>query len=125
MIAVSTALLVVLIIIVLLLWGVYRLLKMIFLKIRKSFRDRKRAKDYARAERKRAKDYAKAEREVAEFEASIAMTKIIDQRKVFDSSRKYHHETTFMVYFKDGKKIALTVRDGSYQYDAFITRLRE
>lgn len=114
MIAVSTALLVVLIIIVLLLWGVYRLLKMIFLKIRKSFRDRKRTKDYA-----------KAEREVAEFEASIAMTKIIDQRKVFDSSRKYHHETTFMVYFKDGKKIALTVRDGSYQYDAFMTRLRE
>ncbi len=108
----STVLLVVLVVIVLFLYGVYRLLKWILKRIKKSLKDRKYAKDYARAVR-----------EAAEFEASIVKTNIIDRRKVFDSNRKYHYETTFMIYFKNNKKAALTVQDGSYQYDAFMSKL--
>lgn len=65
------------------------------------------------------------ERDVARFEASIAKTNIVDRRKVFDSSRKYHYETTFMIYFKNKMKAAITVQDGSYHYDALLSKLEE
>ncbi len=107
-----TVLLVVLAIIALFLYGVYRLFKWILKRTKKSLEEWKDAKDHARAKRK-----------VAEFEASIAKTSIVGRRKVFDSNRRYHYETTFMIYFKNHKKEALTVQDGSRQYDTFISKL--
>lgn len=114
-------------IIFLILWGIYKIIKAIFRKAKRNQRERKRSKERAKAERemeeltrKRSEERDKAERAMREFESSVAMTKIIEQRKVFDSSRKYHYETTFMLYFKNGQKTALTVENGSYHYDFLI-----
>lgn len=110
----STVLITTLSIIALIVYGIYRMLKLILKKTRKSIRYRRRVKEYKRAEC-----------EAVEFVASIDRTSIIDRRKVFDSNRKYHYETTFMIFFKNYKKTALTVKDGSHQYDALMSRLED
>ena len=108
----STVLLVALAAIGLILWGVFKLLKSIFKKTKKNVRRKK----FDRTQ-------AKIKREVKEFEASIAKTTIVQRRKVFDSNRKYHYETTFMIYFKNDTKAALTVLDGSYHYDVLLSKV--
>lgn len=108
----STILLVFLLVVALIVYGIYRLFKFTLKKTRRAIQDRKRTKEQKRAER-----------EVAEFEGSIARTSIVSRRKVFDSNRKHHYETTFMIYFNNHKKAALTVIDGSYHYDVLMSKI--
>lgn len=108
----STVLIVFLLVIALIVYGIYRLLKFTFKKTRRSIQDRKRTKEQKRAER-----------EVAKFEASISRTSVVSRRKVFDSNRKHHYETTFVIYFNNHKKAALTVIDGSYHYDVLMSKI--
>lgn len=110
----SSAVLVALCVVALLLYGVYRLLKWIFKCIRAYIRKNRRVAELEKVEHK-----------AAMFKASIAGTRIISRQKIFDSNRKYHYETTFMIYFKDETKVAITVNDGSHQYDALLSKLIE
>ena len=109
----STVLLVVFALALLVFYGIFRLFKFLLKKTKSALRDGKNTREYNRAKR-----------EVAEFEASIAWTSIVEKRKVFDSNRKYHYETTFMIHFKNGKQAALTVQNGSYHYDVLMSGLR-
>ena len=110
----STVILITLAVITLLLWAVYKILKLIIRNLKKIIRNKRCARKQA-----------KVERDMDRFEASIAKTNIISRRKVFDSNRKYHYETTFMIYFNDNSKSALTVQDGSYHYDFMLGKLED
>lgn len=98
-------------IIFLIFWGIYKIIKAIFRKAKCNQQDRKRSEERAKVARERE-----------EFESSVVMTEIVEKRKVFDSSRRYHYETTFMLYFKNEQKTALTVEDGSYHYDFLMSK---
>ena len=85
----------------------------------------KREQEEAILRAEEARIRAERERDRANFESSIEKTAIADRRKVVDTNRKYHFETTFVIYYKNHTKEARTVWNGSQLYDMLLGKLEE
>lgn len=141
----STFAIVALLVIVLIFYGVFHLFRWCFRSARKALRNRhqtrKAHREEQKAEKKRLRAEARAseERQKAEARASeerrkaeeetrrrialIDHVSIVGRRKIFDSSRKYHYETTFMVFQKNGDRSAVTAKEGSRAFDILVSLL--
>ena len=99
--------LVVLALVSLVIWGVYKLIKYIFSSIGDGISTRHYSNSMAR------------------YRARVLKTKVLSRNKKFISNRKYYHETTFMIYYTDGTHTAQTIEDGTGLYDSYMSKLED